>query len=385
MNKKHQAVLTILSLFIILNYAGTALGQDACASVIFDSSDIIVEVLPTSETSKTQQAAYDFIALSNLRAEYGFFIPGPWTGTCYYLHDLFGMGTYGAVCIDGLWEFYGHSNIPYTSGTWDVICGADPDEDTIPDGADNCPAIANPNQEDADSDNIGDVCDNNTIYGHVSGDIQSGVSLTLQIYSCGLVDLEGTTTDENGYYAFGGLQNRSYVVGVVDDNYTFDPPYITLPIPQTEIQSYDFTATNLTCEDVDRFLDNGDGTVTDCRTGLVWLKNANCYAIQDWDSAMSSAAGLNSGECGLTDGSVEGDWHLAAREELEGIITDRPTTGDTETPGAPFVSVQSNVYWSSTEDGTNGAWGVDVGVGYSYYYASRVFRYYYVWPVRSDN
>ena len=26
------------------------------------------------------------------------------------------------------------------------------------------------------------------------------------------------------------------------------------------------------CESVDRFLDNNDGTVTDCRTDLLWLK-----------------------------------------------------------------------------------------------------------------
>jgi len=54
------------------------------------------------------------------------------------------------------------------------------------------------------------------------------------------------------------------------------------------------------CDDVYRFLDNADGTVTDCRTELIWLKNANCYGEQVWDSAFSFAAGLNNGECGLS-------------------------------------------------------------------------------------
>jgi hypothetical protein len=35
----------------------------------------------------------------------------------------------------------------------------DSDDDGVPDDADNCPAIANPGQEDADSDEMGDACD----------------------------------------------------------------------------------------------------------------------------------------------------------------------------------------------------------------------------------
>lgn len=48
--------------------------------------------------------------------------------------------------------------------TEDVCPGEDDtindDTDDIPNGCDNCPAIANNNQEDTDSDNIGDLCDN---------------------------------------------------------------------------------------------------------------------------------------------------------------------------------------------------------------------------------
>jgi hypothetical protein len=39
----------------------------------------------------------------------------------------------------------------------------DTDSDGIPDSADNCPALANPNQSDLDNDGKGDVCDSKYI------------------------------------------------------------------------------------------------------------------------------------------------------------------------------------------------------------------------------
>jgi hypothetical protein len=36
----------------------------------------------------------------------------------------------------------------------------DTDSDTIPDGGDNCPDVANTNQQDTDGDGVGDACDN---------------------------------------------------------------------------------------------------------------------------------------------------------------------------------------------------------------------------------
>ena len=59
-----------------------------------------------------------------------------------------------------------------------------------------------------------------------------------------------------------------------------------------------------------RFTDNGNGTVTDNHSGLIWLKNANCFDRQDWSTAMTLARRLSSGDCGLRDGSGAGQWRL---------------------------------------------------------------------------
>jgi hypothetical protein len=57
-----------------------------------------------------------------------------------------------------------------------------------------------------------------------------------------------------------------------------------------------------------RFTDNGDGTVTDHLTGLIWLKDMPCFGgLFQWDDAVQVARGLASGQCGLSDGSVAGD------------------------------------------------------------------------------
>ena len=69
-----------------------------------------------------------------------------------------------------------------------------------------------------------------------------------------------------------------------------------------------------------RFTDNGDGTVTDNLTGLIWLKDADCFGSRNWTNALSDANTLADGSCGLTDGSVAGDWRLPNVRELQSLI-----------------------------------------------------------------
>jgi hypothetical protein len=139
-----------------------------------------------------------------------------------------------------------------------------------------------------------------------------------------------------------------------------------------------------------RFLDNGNGTVTDTRTTLVWLKNANPCGTKYLGDADYYCNTLASGTAGLTDGSVPGQWRMPTKYELEGIGTDPPTTWESggptvtwTTPGVPFTNVQASFYFSRTE--------CDLGSQPDFCTLSMVNGHldfagsnnHYVWPVRA--
>jgi len=142
----------------------------------------------------------------------------------------------------------------------------------------------------------------------------------------------------------------------------------------------------------DRFKDNGNGTVTDTRTGLIWLKNANPCEAKNWSDAGTYCASLANGTAGLTDGSTAGQWRLPSKTELEGIGTDPPVTWEGPgspfvpwtIPGAPFTDVQFNVYWSGTSYNADNAWAVYMGLGLVNY-GNKSTIVVIVWPVRSGN
>jgi len=131
-----------------------------------------------------------------------------------------------------------------------------------------------------------------------------------------------------------------------------------------------------------RFTDNGNGTVTDNLTNLIWLKDANCFGDRIWTDALEDANTLADGSCGLTDGSVVGDWRLPNIRELQSLI-DFDNFDPALPAGHPFSGVQSYYYWSSTTRASTGnqATNVHFASGYTQSGVKGVLDH--VWPVRS--
>jgi hypothetical protein len=159
------------------------------------------------------------------------------------------------------------------------------------------------------------------------------------------------------------------------------------------------------CNNGGRYEDMDDGTVTDCRTGLTWLKYAQCtdplngimniYGTLSWFNAMKWVRGVSHGMCGLTDGSSPGDWRLPTKTELMAMVeyakgryanpalTNAAGTGKS-TNGDPFDDLQTNYYfWSSTTHAADAssAWSLYMYDGAMV--ASSKTDSYFVWPVRA--
>ena len=125
---------------------------------------------------------------------------------------------------------------------------------------------------------------------------------------------------------------------------------------------------------VQRFSDNGNGTVTDNLTGLIWLRDASCTDISggvvktngflSWQDALTWSNGLAAGKCGLSDGSSTGDWRLPNTDELDSLVDFGHY--DPALPAAhPIYNIRSGTYWSSStcSYSTTAAWVVSMGSG----------------------
>ena len=128
------------------------------------------------------------------------------------------------------------------------------------------------------------------------------------------------------------------------------------------------------------YTDNGDGTVTDNHTGLVWMKDHkdNCAPLT-WESALSYCSTLASGSGGLTDGSVAGDWRVPSYVELA-------TLPDMSYPSSSYLNsvfTQTGLnspcygYWSSTTVPSDTSYAYYLySNGGSIYFDDKTYDYY---------
>lgn len=136
--------------------------------------------------------------------------------------------------------------------------------------------------------------------------------------------------------------------------------------------------------DAERFVDNGDGTVTDRLTGLVWEKKDNLGGIHDKDNTYTWTNGdadetdedgtvftvflanLNSGT-GF--GGANG-WRLPTIGELQTILLPEPYPCETIPCTDPALGPdKASYYWSASTPAyyPTIAWYVSTDIGYTFY------------------
>lgn len=236
------------------------------------------------------------------------------------------------------------------------------------------------------------------------------------------------------------LDAGTYTITPSKSGYTFSPPSLTVTVTNSGITGQDFAGTAVTstvnlpetgqttCYDTagnviacagtgqdgelqrgvawpsPRFTDNGNGTVTDNLTGLMWLKDANCIATQypsfdtdgtagdgavTWQNSLNFVAGINNGTYSNC-GAGYTDWRLPNIRELERLINYGQSNTATWLSTQGFSNVQAgswNGYWSSSTDASDpaNAWiiySMEVGMVSSYDKTNALYSYY-VWPVRA--
>jgi hypothetical protein len=137
-----------------------------------------------------------------------------------------------------------------------------------------------------------------------------------------------------------------------------------------------------------RFTNNGDGTVTDNLTSLIWLKNANCFGTKTWDQALSACNGLSGGQCGLSDGSTAGDWRLPNVRELYSLVhygfynpSVPNSEGNDQWREGDLFNEVSAFYWSSTTHASTTMSSLAVDINFGSISIISKSTMIYVWPV----
>ena len=130
-----------------------------------------------------------------------------------------------------------------------------------------------------------------------------------------------------------------------------------------------------------RFTDNGNGTVTDNLTGLMWTKNAKPRgSLINWNSAIDW--------CEAYVYAGHSDWRLPNVNELSSLVNySQVHPADwLNSSATPFTSVEGMSYYTSStiEYRTDRAWRVVMGYDGGLALSSKTSNHD-VWPVRTGH
>jgi len=114
------------------------------------------------------------------------------------------------------------------------------------------------------------------------------------------------------------------------------------------------------------FTDNGDGTVTDNVTGLMWQKE-NDHVDRDWEDALAY--------CEDSELAGRTDWRLPDIKEIRSIVDNTRYDPAIDTTYFPYTA--SYYYWSSSTyaDYAGSAWYVSITNGGVYYSYKTHYKY----------
>ena len=156
-----------------------------------------------------------------------------------------------------------------------------------------------------------------------------------------------------------------------------------------------------------RFVDNGDGSILDKLTSLIWTKDGNLMQTRDpsfdadgtsgngkvtWQHALDYVKKLN-----LENYLGHNDWRLPNINELASLVNVSAVKNTEWLAAQGFTNVLSDVYWSSTSEanpldpgwGTNVAWCMVMDSGFVWDFSKSNSNFGGVqqiplWPVRSS-
>ena len=156
----------------------------------------------------------------------------------------------------------------------------------------------------------------------------------------------------------------------------------TRPVPRTgqtacfdaDGQPVDFEGSGQDCEQQrglpwpdPRFLQNGDGTVTDLLTGLMWLRDGHCLAEGSWSGARGRITALNTAPKGLGCSEYKAahdDWRLPEVRDLLDLVNAGSKGQADWLNQNGFHDVSAVRYWAATPHANSlNAWTVEFDKG----------------------